>query len=59
MIKFKTNLDLDKIVICERCRKQVRMGQCAVGYKDYVCIDCARKGEGKRNEMPEMRNRYG
>ena len=34
----------DKKVICECCGKQIRRGEAPIGFRDIVCIDCARNG---------------
>lgn len=34
---------MDEKVQCDKCGKQMRRGQCAVGFAGHVCVECARK----------------
>lgn len=43
MIKFKTNYPFDKKVQCERCGKQITLGQSMTGVKGIVCRECVEK----------------
>lgn len=45
MVKFKSEYlaRMDEKVICDKCGKQIRRGQCCVGFKGNVCVDCVRK----------------
>lgn len=39
---------LDEKVQCDKCGKQLRLGQCVVGFKGRVCEECARKERERR-----------
>lgn len=48
MIKYTTDyiLKMDETVRCQDCGKQMRRGQRAVGFREIICVECAKRRRG-------------